>query len=200
MFFFVEIVEVAAGRRNISFQHVLTLPHSRPGSQVSCGVPRLSLGDICICNSEGQVCLVDVQTNVTLKACNTVISSRINCVAYVPSHKNRRSGSSIKNRSPTTKQIDEQQQQQQQQKQYQDMSKQESMVKVNDVPPTVDSLLDIDSSDDEENTSTTINNEESCSFDRTSSSSQCILLETDINTEQQDTREATMWLGTDDGV
>lgn len=126
-----------------------------------------------------------------------MISSRINCVAYVPSHKNRRSGSSIKNRSPTNKQVDEQQQQQ---KQHQDMNKQESMAKANEVPPTVDSLLDIDSSDDEENTSTTINNEESCSFDRTSSPSQCILLETDINTEQQDTREATMWLGTDDGV
>ena len=28
------LVEAATGRRNISFQHVLTLPHSRPGSQV----------------------------------------------------------------------------------------------------------------------------------------------------------------------
>jgi len=31
---FSDLVEVAAGRRNISFQHVLTLPHSRAGSQV----------------------------------------------------------------------------------------------------------------------------------------------------------------------
>ena len=33
-FLFSWLVEVAAGRRNISFQHVLTLPHSRSGSQV----------------------------------------------------------------------------------------------------------------------------------------------------------------------
>jgi len=46
-----------------------------------------------------------------------------------------------------------------------------------------------------------INNDDTCSLDQTSiSSQQCILLETDVNNEQQDTREATMWLGTDDGV
>jgi hypothetical protein len=33
-YFCFRLVEVAAGRRNISFQNVLTLPHSRPGSQV----------------------------------------------------------------------------------------------------------------------------------------------------------------------
>jgi hypothetical protein len=31
-------------------------------------------------------------------------------------------------------------------------------------------------------------------------SQQCILLESDLNNEPQDTREATMWLGTDDGA
>jgi len=46
-----------------------------------------------------------------------------------------------------------------------------------------------------------INNDDTFSLDQASiSSQQCILLETDVNNEQQDTREATMWLGTDDGV
>ncbi len=127
-----------------------------------------------------------------------MISSRINCVAYVPSHKNRRTGSSIKNRHAQHKQEEEQRQQ----NKNQFVNKQESIsiLKNSDVQPTVDSLLDIDSSDDDE-TSTMINNDDNCSFDQASiSSQQCILLETDLNNEQQDTREATMWLGTDDGV
>jgi hypothetical protein len=133
---------------------------------------------------------------VTLKACNTVISSRINCVAYVPSHKNRRTGSSIKNRPSRTKQEDDDEQK------HSFVSKEEpiSLIKTTDVQTTVDSLLDIDSSDDDE-TSTMINNDETCSLDQTSiSSQQYILLDNDFNNEQQDTREATMWLGTDDGV
>ncbi len=159
--------------------------------QFSCGSPRLSLGDICICNSEGQVCLINVQPNVTLKACNTVISSRINCVAYVPSHKNRRTGSSIKHRQQSHKPEEEQQRQEHIQQEL-----------ISDVPTTttVDSLLDIDSSEDDDEASTMINNDETRSLDQTSISSQCILLETDFNNEQQDTREATMWLGTDDGM
>ncbi|CAF4326176.1 unnamed protein product, partial [Rotaria sp. Silwood2] len=194
------LFEVAAGRRNISFQNVLTLPHSRPGSQFSCGTPRLSLGDICICNSEGQVCLVNVQSDVTLKACNTVISSRINCVAYVPSHKGRRTGSSIKHHHHQQKQEEDEQQQ----NKHGLVVKQEPILVSNnsDVQTTVDSLLDIDSSDDED-TLTTINNEDIFSLnqsDQTILSQQCILLESDINNEQQDTREATMWLGTDDGI
>ncbi|CAF1236085.1 unnamed protein product [Rotaria sordida] len=194
------LFEVAAGRRNISFQNVLTLPHSRPGSQFLCGTPRLSLGDICICNSEGQVCLVNVQSDVTLKACNTVISSRINCVAYVPPHKGRRTGSSIKQHQHKQKQQDDERQE----NKHGFIVKQEpiSISNNSDVQTTVDSLLDIDSSDDED-TLTTINNEDIFSLDQsdqTISSQQCILLESDINNEQQDTREATMWLGTDDGI
>ena len=45
-----------------------------------------------------------------------------------------------------------------------------------------------------------INNDESRSLDQASISSQCIILDNDLNNEQQDTREATMWLGTDDGM
>ncbi|CAF3358005.1 unnamed protein product [Rotaria sp. Silwood1] len=197
------LFEVAAGRRNISFQNVLTLPHSRPGSQFSCGTPRLSLGDICICNSEGQVCLVNVQSDVTLKACNTVISSRINCVAYVPSHKGRRTGSSIKHHHQNKQKQEEEDEREQNKHEF--IVKQEPILISNnsDVQTTVDSLLDIDSSDDED-TLTTINNEDIFSLeqsDQTITSSQpCILLESDINNEQQDTREATMWLGTDDGI
>jgi hypothetical protein len=46
-----------------------------------------------------------------------------------------------------------------------------------------------------------INNDDTCSLGQASiSSQQYILLETDLNNEPQDTREATMWLGTDDGM
>ncbi|CAF3871802.1 unnamed protein product [Adineta steineri] len=198
------LFEVAAGRRNISFQHVLTLPHSRSGSQFSCGAPRLSLGDICICNSEGQVCLVNVQPNVTLKACNTVISSRINCVAYVPSHKGRRTGSSIKHRHhhhQHKQKHDVEGEERQEHKHEEIIPKQEtnSILKTLDVQPTVESFFDIDSSD-EEDTPTINNNDDFFSLDQTVPSQQCILLESDLNNEQQDTREATMWLGTDDGI
>ncbi|CAM2722468.1 unnamed protein product [Rotaria socialis] len=196
------LFEVAAGRRNISFQNVLTLPHSRPGSQFSCGTARLSLGDICICNSEGQVCLVNVQSDVTLKACNTVISSRINCVAYVPSHKGRRTGSSSKHHQHQN--IKKQEEDEQQKHKHGFTVKQEpiSISNDTDVQTTIDSLLDIDSSDDED-TLTAINHEDIFSLnqsDQTILSQQCLLLESDINNEQQDTTEATMWLGTDDGV
>ncbi|UJR10864.1 hypothetical protein I4U23_015051 [Adineta vaga] len=199
------LFEVAAGRRNISFQHVLTLPHSRAGSQFSCGAPRLSLGDICICNSEGQVCLVNVHPNVTIKACNTVISSRINCVAYIPSHKGRRTGSSIKHRHHQHKQkhpeeIDEEEGERQEHKHEEHLLKQEasSLLKNSDVPTAVESFFDIDSSDEED--TPTINNEDIFTLDSSTPSQQCILLESELNNEQQDTREATMWLGTDDGI
>jgi hypothetical protein len=119
-----------------------------------------------------------------------VISSRITCVAYVPAHKGRRTGSSIKQRQHKQKEEEEEL-----------VIKQEPILISNksDVQTTVDSLLDIDSSDDDD-TSTTINNEDPFSLDQTLSSQQCILLESELNNEQQDTREATMWLGTDDGV
>lgn len=46
-----------------------------------------------------------------------------------------------------------------------------------------------------------INSDEHYPFDQISISSQpSILLENDFTNEQQDTREATMWLGTDDGM
>ena len=127
-----------------------------------------------------------------------MISSRINCVAYVPSHKGRRTGSSLKHRHQQHKQEDEEQQSQ---NKHSVPAKQEasSIAKNSDTPTTVDSLLDIDSSD-EEDTSTTINNDEIFSMDQTIPLQQYILLESDVNTEPQDTREATMWLGTDDGV
>jgi hypothetical protein len=71
-------------------------------------------------------------------------------------------------------------------------------LKTSDVQTTVESFFDIDSSDDED--TSTINNEDIFSLDPKTASQQCILLESDINNEPQDTREATMWLGTDDGM
>jgi hypothetical protein len=134
-----------------------------------------------------------------LKACNTVVSSRINCVAYVPSHKGRRTGSSLKHRhaEQKIKQDDER-------KQQVINDKRDSLLatKKSAGPLTGDSLLDIDSSDDED----TIHqqphddDDELFPFDGMTSNEQSILLETDLSTEQQDTREATMWLGTDDGL
>ena len=115
-----------------------------------------------------------------MKACNTIISSRITCVAYVPpSNRHRRTGSSRKHR----------------QEQFKEHQKEEKdlLTKSTNVDQRTDSLLDIDSSDDEET------NE----FDRSNQfdfNDQSILFENDFNAEQQDTREATMWIGTDDGM
>ena len=132
----------------------------------------------------------NIQPDLTLKACNTVISSAINCVAYVPPNQNRRTGSSMKNHRSQYKQH-----------KHECIVKQEafSVLKNSESQLTVDSLLDIDSSDDDD-TTTTIHNEDTCSSDRIISSFQCVLFENGRNTEQQDTRESTMWLGTDDGV
>ena len=135
-----------------------------------------------------------------MKACNTVISSRINCVAYVPSHKGRRTGSSVKHHHHQHKQKQREEVERQEDKHEGHVIKQEpiSLLKNPDVPTTLESFFDIDSSDDDE--TSTINNEDIFSLDQRTSSQQCILLESDLSNEQQDTREATMWLGTDDGM
>ena len=131
-----------------------------------------------------------------------MISSRINCVAYVPSHKGRRTGSSIKHRHHQHKQkhqeVDEGERQEDKHEEHLLKQEADSPVKNSDVPTTVESFFDIDSSDDED--TSTINNEDVFSIDSTTPSQQCILLESDLHSEQQDTREATMWLGTDDGM
>lgn len=131
-----------------------------------------------------------------------MISSRINCVAYVPSHKGRRAGSSIKHRHHQHKQKhqEEDEGERQEDKHEEHLLKQEagSSVKNSDVPTTVESFFDIDSSDDEDTPTT--NNEDVFSIYSTTPSQQCILLESELHNEQQDTREATMWLGTDDGM
>lgn len=72
------------------------------------------------------------------------------------------------------------------------------MLKAADVPSTVESFFDIDSSDEED--ASTINNDELFTLDPSTPTQQCILLESELNNEPQDTREATMWLGTDDGM
>ncbi|CAF5100923.1 unnamed protein product, partial [Rotaria sp. Silwood1] len=112
-------------------------------------------------------------------------------------------GSSIKHHHQNKQKQEEEDEREQNKHEF--IVKQEPILISNnsDVQTTVDSLLDIDSSDDED-TLTTINNEDIFSLDQSdqtiTSSQQCILLESDINNEQQDTREATMWLGTDDGI
>lgn len=118
---------------------------------------------------------MDIHPDVNLKACNTVISSRITCVSYVPPNKGRRTGSSLKHRP---------------------LTKDPQPSKTSEDKPTTttgESLFDIDSSDDEE-TTTQVNHD---MFD---ASGQSLLLESDCHSEQQDTREATMWIGTDEGM
>ena len=130
-----------------------------------------------------------------------MISSRINCVAYVPSHKGRRAGSSIKQRHQQHKQKhrggDEEGEEHKHEGHH---LKQEasSIVKGADVPTTVESFFDIDSSDEED--ASTINHDDLFTLDQNTPTQQCILLESELNNEPQDTREATMWLGTDDGM
>jgi hypothetical protein len=125
---------------------------------------RHSSDDLCLCNSEGQICLLNIQSDVTLKSCSAITSSRINCIGYIPSNKVRKTGNTIKIRH--------------------DEQKINNKQELNNYQRTegIDSLLDIDSSDDDgENIS--LNNSSINSFDN----------------EEQDTREATIWIGTQNG-
>lgn len=134
-----------------------------------------------------------------MKACNTVISSRINCVAYVPSNKGRRTGSNSKNITQTTDQHRDQKKVNRDQEDFN--GKQSTAATTTHSNPTRigDSLLDIDSSDEDENGSTLIGDEHS-SIVSLDLSQQSVNIESDLHQEQQDTREATMWIGTDDGL
>ncbi|CAF1211758.1 unnamed protein product, partial [Didymodactylos carnosus] len=130
----------AAGRRNVIFQHVLTLPHNRAGMQFSCAAPRLSSNDafpdVWVCNSDGlssEVCLVNLHPDFNLKACNTVCTSKITCLAFIPAHNPKRNvGSAKRKHHPHVK------------------HDQHSTSTEQTLGATPESLLDIDSSDDED--------------------------------------------------
>ncbi|CAF1189906.1 unnamed protein product, partial [Didymodactylos carnosus] len=178
----------AVGRRNVLFQHVLTLPHNRAGMQFSCAAARLSSNDsfpdVWVCNSDGfssQVCLVNLHPDFNLKACNTVCTSKITCVAFVPAHNPKRSGGSTKRKHhPHVKHV---------------------ISGGGTLGATPESLLDIDSSDDDD-----LNHGDTSSIhtDRLDSLTHDIFETSTLPIREeyipeQDTREATMWLGTEDG-
>jgi hypothetical protein len=117
---------------------------------------------------------MNIQSDVTLKSFNAITSSRINCVGYIPSNKVRKTGNTIKIR--------------QDEHEHDLVNKPESDTV--ERPRNIDSLLDIDSSDEEE-----LNNQDNFSLDDSSINS----FESKINHEEQDTREATLWLGTQNG-
>jgi len=133
-------VEISTGRRSITFQHVLTLPYHRPGSQFTCGTIRSYSNDLCLCNTEGEICLINLDSDVQLKSLNTITSSKINCISYIPANKNRKTTNSIKHRHHEHK--------------HDFISKEQSK--------NIDSLLDIDSSDDDDQDSLSINSFENC--------------------------------------
>lgn len=117
-----------------------------------------------------------MESNIALKSCNTIPSTGLTCIAYVPSSKTRRTTNIVK-------QIRKQQEQKQEFTSKGDANK---FARTR----TIDSLLEIDSSDEEENTS-----EENLSLNDSSIN----VSENHLHNEQQDTRQATVWLGTRNG-
>jgi hypothetical protein len=126
------------------------------------------LNDLCVCNSEGELSLINIEPNLILKTSNRVTSSRINSIAYVPSYQGRKSASTIRR-----------------------SRKQEDQLSNSVV---IHSLLDIDSSDDEdddeENFSAIIPSDDRLSLDDSNEN---------LRPDEHDTREATIWLATQQG-
>jgi len=87
LFEFYFSVENSSERKTIILEHVLTLPHHRPGSQFTCGTIRSYSNDLCLCNTEGEICLINIQSNIRLKSSSTITSSKINCIQYITSNK-----------------------------------------------------------------------------------------------------------------
>ncbi len=81
-------VENSSERKAITFEHVLILPHHRPGSQFTCGTIRSYSNDLCLCNTEGEICLLNIQSNIRLKSSSRITSSKINCIEYITANKN----------------------------------------------------------------------------------------------------------------
>ncbi|CAF1140330.1 unnamed protein product [Adineta steineri] len=163
------LLDIAAGQRNISFQQVLTLPHHRPGSQFSCGTVRPCSNDVCLCNNEGEICLINIESDITVKSFNGITLSDIKCIAYIPSNKIRQKASSIKSTNHERKTS------------Y--LTKQPSTNSDDTIP--IDSLLDSDTSDDDD-----ISHDDNLSLNT---------VEEDFINEQQISKDATLWLGTENG-
>ncbi|CAF3382695.1 unnamed protein product [Rotaria sp. Silwood1] len=183
------LFETAAGKRKVIFQHVLTLPYTRPGSQFSCGVARSYSDDLFLCYTDGDIYLINIESNATLKSSNKIPLSGINCIGYIPSNKTRRSSVNI------TKQEDDHDHNHHHHHHHRGHDKRNSVfqeqLNTYSKARTIDSLLEIDSSDDDD----VINNEENLSLNESSSN----LSETNLNNEHSETRQATIWLGTRDG-
>jgi hypothetical protein len=142
------------------------------------------MNDLCVCNSEGDLSLISIEPPLTLKSSSRVTSSRINSVSFVPPYRARTSGSTVRRCQPTgtSRSRDD-----------------------------TESLLDIDSTDDEETGSLAMSSDELSVPDddehehehghddgddaESVSSSSNVR----VDNEAQDTREATIWLGTEHG-
>lgn len=55
--------------------------------------------DLWICNSEGEVILIDLESNLQMKCSNSVTSSRIHSIVYVPSFDERKKKNPLRNES-----------------------------------------------------------------------------------------------------
>jgi hypothetical protein len=108
--------------------------------------------------------LINIESDVTVKYSNPITSSGINCIAYIPTNRIRGKSNSIKHVYHQAK--------------HDFLRKQES--NNSETIPTIDSLLDIDSSDDDE---------DNLSLNDSS-------IDDHFNNEQQNVKEATIWLGT----
>ncbi|CAF1262464.1 unnamed protein product [Rotaria magnacalcarata] len=170
------LFETAAGRRNITFQHVLILPNIRPGNQFSSGVTRSYPDDLCLCYTDGDIYLINIESNLTLKSANRIPSSGLNSIGYIPCNKGRQTTSII------TKGYH--------QRKHNFISQEQSNNYLKSI--AIDSLLESDSSDDDDDN---INNRDNLSLNDSSID----IVENHSNKEQQDTTQASMWIGTQNG-
>ncbi|KAL0275885.1 UNVERIFIED_CONTAM: hypothetical protein PYX00_003609 [Menopon gallinae] len=152
---------------------------TRAGLQFTCAAPTLGVNackmrDVWVCNSDGyvgQVCVLSLQPEPTVTSCNGVCNARILCVASIPAE-----GSS----TPSSENC-------------QDV-KSDISISVEDADGMSGNieLVSSSSSDDDE-----ADNDAPEKSEKRRSKSEPI--SSDVSSEETDTQQPTMWLGTEDG-
>ncbi|PNF36390.1 hypothetical protein B7P43_G17749 [Cryptotermes secundus] len=188
---------LSADRRpSPEFLSPLPIRKTRAGLQFTCAAPTLGLNaynmrDVWVCNSDGyvgQVCVLSLQPEPTVISCNGVCNARILCIASIPAGRMGPS-SSCSIGQPFT------------------YSKAGISISIEDTDESGGNTVQLDSSsssDDEDEgeegtpgTGISIGVQED--LKRIRSASDSLVCETSIVTEDTDSLQPTMWLGTEDG-
>ncbi|XP_021921500.1 rho guanine nucleotide exchange factor 17 isoform X2 [Zootermopsis nevadensis] len=187
---------LSADRRpSPEFLSPLPIRKTRAGLQFTCAAPTLGLNaynmrDVWVCNSDGyvgQVCVLSLQPEPTVISCNGVCNARILCIASIPTGIMGLS-SSCSIGQPFTN------------------SKAGISISVEDTDESGGNTVQLDSSSSEDEDEgeegmpgpgISISVEEDPK--RIRSASDSLVCETSIVTEDTDSLQPTMWLGTEDG-